>query len=127
MGEGADVLLLIISSQVSAMRESTHSCGSWECLQEASVKEGDLQPAKPLWHEDTRGPRRNYPQNLVITDAAQRMVHFNLQVSTVFCRQYRSFHCWKACPPVPAEMYNWKAGRPMRGQHSLGVVGRPLS
>ena len=45
--------------------------------------ENDLQPAKQLWHEDTRGPRRNHPQNLVITDAAQRMVHFNIQVRAV--------------------------------------------
>ena len=99
MGEGADVLQLIVHGQVPAMRESTHSCGSWGCFQEASVKESDLQPAKPLWHEDTRGPRRNHPQNLVITDAAQRMVQFNLQVSTVLCRQYRIFDCWKASPP----------------------------
>ena len=48
--------------------------------QEAGVTENDLQPQKPLWHEDTRGPRRNHPQNLVLTDAAQRMVRFNVQV-----------------------------------------------
>ena len=49
--------------------------------QEASVTQNDLQPQKPLWHEDTRGPRRNYPQNLVLTDAAQRMVHHHVQVA----------------------------------------------
>ena len=48
--------------------------------QEASITANDLQPQKPLWHEDTRGPRRNYPQNLVLTDAAQRMVHHHVQV-----------------------------------------------
>ena len=50
------------------------------CEQEKKITEADLQPQKPLWHEDTRGPRRNHPQNLVLTDAAQRMVHFNVQV-----------------------------------------------
>ena len=50
------------------------------CEQEEKITEADLQPQKPLWHEDTRGPRRSHPQNLVLTDAAQRMVHFNVQV-----------------------------------------------
>ena len=50
------------------------------CEQDMSITEKDLQPQKPLWHEDTRGPRRNHPQNLVLTDAAARMVHFNMPV-----------------------------------------------
>ena len=53
---------------------------AYVCEQEKKITEADLQPQKPLWHEDTRGPRRNHPQNLVLTDAAQRMVHFNVQV-----------------------------------------------
>ena len=64
--------------------------------QEASITEKDLQPQKPLWHEDTRGPRRNHPQNLVLTDAAQRMVHFNVQVGAHARSQRQTKHSAEA-------------------------------
>ena len=63
--------------------------------QETIITEKDLQPQKPLWHEDTRGPRRNHPQNLVLSDAAQRMVHFNMHVRPhcIFCSAQHFLFC----------------------------------